>query len=122
MPLSMEFDRRRHRRFAVQPQYSHIMVRRANGDAIEGHLHDVSAGGIRFECDGELEAGENFDFEIELPGTRVPLRGQGSVIRNLDEDGVGHWSTAAKFEQFETRFEAASLIRFLEQGFLLRAA
>ncbi|MCH2161307.1 MAG: PilZ domain-containing protein [Phycisphaerales bacterium] len=123
MLKTLEFERRRHRRFAVHPQYSHVMVRRTNGHTLEGHLHDVSVGGFLFECDGTLDSGELFEFELQLPGTQTPLRGQGSVTRTLDgHDRFGPWSTAVKFEKFETRFEAASLTRFIEQGYLVRAA
>ena len=123
MPMSLEFERRRHRRFAVHPQYSHLMVRRQDGSVLEGHIHDVSVGGFLFECDGSLEAGECFEFELHLPGSDCPLRGEGSVTRALDDERqIGPWSTAAKFEKFETRFQAASLTRFLEQGYLVRAA
>ena len=123
MPMSLEFERRRHRRFAVHPQYSHLLVRRHNGTTLEGHIHDVSVGGILFECDGPLDDGECFEFELQLPGSDSPLRGEGSVIRGMDgEKHIGPWSTAAKFEKFETRFQAASLTRFIEQGYLVRAA
>ena len=123
MPMSLTFDRRRHRRFAVHPEYSHLKIRRKNGNAFEGHLYDVSVGGFKFECDGILDAGECFEFEIHLPGSESPIQGQGSVVRAIgEEQQIGPWPTAAKFEQFETRFQAASLTRFIEHGYLVRAA
>lgn len=118
-----DFDRRRHRRFTVHPQYSKISVTRRDGSVVEGHLYDVSAGGIRFDCDDRLECDEVIEFDLELPGTRTQLKGRARIARCEEEDlPVGPWIAAAKFERFQTRFESASLSRFLEQGWVLQAA
>ena len=118
-----EFNRRRHRRFNVLPQYSRICLCRRDGSVVEGHVHDVSAGGIRFECDVRLEGDEVIEFDLELPGTRTQINGRARITRCEEEDlPVGPWIAAAHFEHFQTRFESASLARYLEQGWVLQAA
>ena len=116
-------DRRRHRRIPVVPEYSRISLTRRDGSCIEGHVYDVSAGGIRFESDQLLAGEEVIEFDLELPGTRTRLNGRGRVIRCEDTDvSVGPWMTALQFERFQTQFESASLARFLDQGWVLQAA
>jgi hypothetical protein len=122
MRHSTEFNRRRHRRYSVLPQYSRISVIRRDGSVVEGHVHDVSAGGIRFECDDQLQGDEAIEFDLELPGTRRRLNGRARVARCEDQDVVGPWMTALRFEQFQTQFESASFARFLDQGWVLQAA
>lgn len=116
-------ERRRHRRFSVLPQYSRIQVTRTNGSVIEGHVYDVSASGVRFECDDRLRLDEMVEFTIELPGSTVPLSGKAHVVRGSDEhESIGPWSAAVEIEHFQTRFQSASLARFLDQGYLVQAA
>jgi hypothetical protein len=116
-------ERRRHRRYSVLPEYSRIQVMRPDGSVVEGHIHDVSASGMRFECDGHLACKEAIEFELELPGSSVPLRGKAHVVRGaLDHELVGPWIAAVEIDYFQTRFQTASLARFLDHGYLLQAA
>jgi hypothetical protein len=118
-----DIERRRHRRFSVLPQYSRIQVTRLNGAVVEGHVHDVSASGVRFECDDRLGLDEAVEFEIELPGSAIPLSGKAHVVRGADvDDAIGPWIAAVQIEHFQTRFQSASLARFLEKGYLVQAA
>ena len=118
-----QFDRRRHRRIPVVPEYSRISLTRRDGSVVEGHVHDLSAGGIRFESDQVLSGDEVIEFDLELPGTRTRLNGRARVIRCEDtEITVGPWMAALRFERFQTQFESASLARFLDQGWVLQAA
>ncbi|MAD19182.1 MAG: hypothetical protein CMJ52_03045 [Planctomycetaceae bacterium] len=116
-------DRRRHRRYAVRPMYSSIRLWDGNGRIIDGHIHDLAVGGVRFECDELLPEGARVRFEIELPGGAATLRGRASIIRLADEDvRTGSVILAAAFDRFETRIDGATLTRYLEQGCLLRSA
>lgn len=116
-------DRRRHRRYAVRPMYSSIRIRTENDRVLDGHIHDLAVGGVRFECDEPLPENAKVRFEIELPGGAATLRGRASIIRLADEDvRTGSVILAAAFDRFETRIDAGTLTRYLEQGCLLRAA
>ena len=116
-------DRRRHRRYAVQPMYAPIRLCTPGGSIVDGHVHDLAVGGVRFECDVDLDAGSQVAFEIELPGNAATIRGRARVLRLDDHDErTGTVILAAVFERFDTRIDAATLTRYLEQGCLLRAA
>lgn len=116
-------DRRRHRRFAVRPMFSSVRLRDDRGHLIDGHLHDISISGARFEADGELPQGTSVEFEIELPGRAATLRGRARVVRVIPPGRmVADHLIALEFERFDTRIESATLTRYLEQGSLLRAA
>jgi hypothetical protein len=116
-------DRRRHRRYAVRPMYSLIRLQTESGELVDGHIHDLAVGGVRFECDAPLPEGSRVRFEIELPGGAATLHGWASIIRIADEDTrTGTMVLAAAFERFDTRIESGTLTRYLEQGCLLRSA
>ena len=116
-------DRRRHRRYAVRPMYSMIRLQTETGGIVDGHIHDLAVGGVRFECDVPLPEGSRVRFEIELPGGAATLHGWASIIRIAEEDTrTGTMVLAAAFERFDTRIESGTLTRYLEQGCLLRAA
>lgn len=116
-------DRRRHRRFAVRPMFSAVRVRNETGEIVDGHLHDISISGARFEADGGLPEGTLVHFEIELPGRAATLRGRARVVREIPPGTlVADHLIALEFERFETRIDGATLTRYLEQGALLRAA
>ncbi|MFB0984729.1 MAG: PilZ domain-containing protein [Phycisphaerales bacterium] len=118
-----DHDRRRHRRYAVRPMYSLIRIQTESGELIDGHIHDLAVGGVRFECDVPLPEGSRVRFEIELPGGAATLHGWASIIRIADEDTrTGTMVLAAAFERFDTRIESGTLTRYLEQGCLLRSA
>ena len=116
-------DRRRHRRYAVRPMYAAVRVWNAEDHLVDGHLHDISVAGARFESDRGFEADERLRFEIELPGNAATLSGVARVVRQVVEhEATGDLLVAIEFERFETRIDAGTLTRYLEQGCLLRAA
>ena len=73
-------DRRRHTRYAVPTSYTGVSVRPTDGTEflLDGHAYDISIGGMRFELDKALEAGDRIVCRIELPGGGT-------------EDAVDHW-------------------------------
>ena len=103
--------------------YAPIRLCTPGGSIIDGFVHDVAVGGVRFECDLELDAGSEIAFEIELPANAATIRGRGRILRLDDYDETtGTVIHAAVFERFDTRIDSATLTRYLEQGCLLRVA
>ncbi len=116
-------ERRRHHRYSVAPMYSAIRARLDDGTIIDGHLRDISIGGASFESMIPMLAEARLRFEIELPGRAATLRGVARVVRSEREhEALDDCIVAIAFERFETRIDAATLTRYLEQGSLLRAA
>lgn len=116
-------DRRRHRRFAVAPMYGAIRIRTAEDEVMDGHLRDISISGAGFESSRSFELDERVRFEIELPARAATLRGFGRVVRiEREHEVLDDAIVAIEFERFETRIDAGTLTRYLEQGSLLRAA
>ncbi len=116
-------ERRRHRRYAVRPMHAGVRVWDGEGHVVDGHLNDISVTGARFESDRPFGADERLRFEIDLPGGAATLRGVCRVVRQVREDEVvGDLLVAIEFIRFDTRIDAATLTRYLEQGCLIRAA
>ena len=116
-------ERRRHPRYAVAPMYAGIRIRTADGGVMDGHLRDISVSGAGFESDRPFDVDQQVRFEIELPGRAATLRGVGRVVRvEREHEALDDTIVAIEFERFETRIDAATLTRYLEQGCLLRAA
>ena len=77
-------DRRRHERFTVDPMYSAVAVsplatsnRTSNGregehveghvdSQVDGHVYEISLGGIRLELDEPLPVGTRVSVEVTL--------------------------------------------------------
>ena len=67
--MSPEVDRRTHTRYALPSMYTTVSVVDENGTVIrEGHVYDISEGGMRFELDDALEPGSTVIVRIDLPG------------------------------------------------------
>ena len=122
MPTSN--DRRQHPRFTVDPMYSAILVRPvASGrskrcDPAEGHVYEVSLGGMRFELDEPLPVGTEIEVEVVLPGIVKPICANARVARVFDSiDDPGPRRIVAEFETFAAGARAA-LERYLGQNWL----
>jgi len=125
--MSVSQERRQHDRFTVDPMYSSVVVSPirkrsskplgargaaalapaagADADAAtqssEGHLYEVSLGGMRFELDEPVPAGARFRAEINLPGCGAPITVDARVVRVYDEvDDPGPRRMVAEFETF----------------------
>jgi len=69
--FEQKLNRRHFERFAVQPMYSEIAVDRVlegRMRRVEGHVYDVSEGGLRVELDERLDVGEHVNVSFVLPG------------------------------------------------------
>lgn len=121
-------ERRRHTRFRVAPMYTTVQVRRVDTSAGEspscdGHVYDISEGGIRFELDEAIPEGARIQVEIGLPGCRRLIEAFGKVVRvNTAEDDPGPRRMALMFDGFADAESRAALARYLDQRWCERAA
>ena len=81
-------NRRRHSRTTVVPAYTEIQVRPVGTPrfTLRGHVHDISAGGVRFELDNPLPNGSPVEIRIVLPAGadfegRRRVQASGKVLR-----------------------------------------
>lgn len=114
-------ERRRHTRFKVVPMYTHLVVHRAEatGPELDGHIYDISEGGVRFELDEPLDDGEFVTVEISLPGCQKLIQARGKVVRVNDaDDDPGPRRMALRFDAFVDEASRTALSRYLDQGWL----
>ena len=73
-------------------------------DGSRGTTRDVSATGLFFEIDDELEEGSVIDFRIELAASGRPIRltGQGEIVR-IERHGK---RTGVAVRMLDSRLEA----------------
>ncbi len=67
-----QINRRRFERFAVNPGYTSAGVRQHPDETTfttEGHIYDISEGGICFELDIPIEPGNTISMRIDIPST-----------------------------------------------------
>ncbi|MHC5113837.1 MAG: PilZ domain-containing protein [Planctomycetota bacterium] len=97
-------DQREHERFRLDPMYTNVMVRRAEGMTLRtlaGHVYDVSEAGARIELDEPLELGEEVSADLELPGGGPHVSVIGRVVWVNDTgDDPGPRRMALHFERF----------------------
>ncbi len=113
-------ERRAYPRFTVDPMYSAVHVVRAK-HAMDGHIYEVSLGGMRFELDRALPKGSNVEVTLELPGCLEPIRASGTIVRVFDRaDDPGPRRMVVEFESF-AKGARATLERYLAQKWLRSA-
>lgn len=119
--MAQSDDRRRHARFTVDPMYSSVVVTRG-GRREDGHVYDVSLGGMRLELDRPMPAGAEVDVEVHLPGCAEAIAARARVVRVYSAiDDPGPRRIAVEFESFEAGARA-TLERYLGQRWLRPAA
>jgi hypothetical protein len=106
---SYPINRREYERFAVNPGYTSTAVRLHPDEtefSSEGHIYDLSEGGICFELDIPIEPGSTISMRVDIPtssGDTGPGRAifvTGNVVWcDVDEPG------AAKMAMVITRFD-----------------
>ena len=123
-------NRRQYERFQVQTGYTSMALRRHPDEtefALEGHVYDISEGGVCFELDMPIDPGETVSIRIDLPLTgedRGPGRSvfvTGNIVWcDMEEPGATRMAMAV------TRFDRAGdrerLIKTLTTGHHLRVA
>lgn len=127
-------NRRTHERFAVNPGYTSMALRVHPDETefnLEGHVYDISEGGVCFELDRPIEPGQTVSIRIDLPqtneltsngigpGRAVFLTGN-IVWCDLDEPGASRMAMAVT--RFDRSGDRERLIRALTTGHHLRVA
>lgn len=96
--------RRGHERIRLQPMYTAVTAcptGRDNDVRLEGHVYDISKGGIRIELDEALDPGEVVALHLELPGASSVVEASASVVWVHDEhDDPGPRRMALQFTGF----------------------
>ena len=123
---AVSVDRRQFARFACPPMYTPVRARAGRGMSIvvqEGHVYDISEGGVRLELDEPLDIGAAVDLEIELPGGLGTVNVTGRIVRVFDAaDDPGPRRMAVQFERFRSSQEKTRLASAFGSGLLPRAA
>jgi len=128
-------ERRRFVRHALPPMYSPMALRTLDSErfAYEGHIYDLSEGGVQFEIDRPLSPGTRAGLRIELPGamafgrSRTPgpasdvgpgraVFALGTIVWLSDEE-FGPPRMAAVFNQFCRAGDRARLRLALAQAY-----
>ena len=103
--------RRGHERIRVQPMYTAVTACRSSQDndlRLEGHIYDISKGGIRIELDEALDPGEVVALHVELPGATSIVEASASVVWVHDEhDDPGPRRMALQFTGFPKNADRA---------------
>ena len=107
-PNTSGTGQRQHTRYTVPAMYSLIRARTRTEAhfAHNGHIYDVSLGGMRFELDDAIEPGTQLDVRAMLPGAEhVTFRATGTVVRlhNDDCDDRGPTRMGLAFERFKSQ-------------------
>lgn len=128
-----EFNRRRHERFQLVPQYTPVSVRFLDSEHFtqDGHAYNISEGGIQFELDRGIEPGTAVALQVTVPHdqwTECRDLGPGRsifVFANvvwLDDEEPGPARMAAVFTRYAREGDRERLIRQISGGRLRRAA
>jgi len=113
-PMNVE-DHRRYPRKAVKPGYAWLTLSR-DGRVYDGHLYDISMGGIRFELDEAVPAGSVVDVHLYLPTGRhgvTTIEARGQVVRYHDPEEVGPIRMGLAFTGMLTAGDAEALSSYL---------
>lgn len=112
-PSESSAERRSSPRRRLDAAYTLVRVTRSGSPGpptLEGHIYDISLGGVRFEVDAPLAVGEGVELELVLPGRqRTRLSGAGTVVRRHDREEVGPIRVGVMF----TRVDGEALARYL---------
>lgn len=121
-------NRRQFPRFQLEAAYAPMSITRAVDDApiSDGHVYDVSEGGLRFEADEPIAPGTAVDLRITLPtlsgqGDPGAIRVRANVVWIEDLDDPAPYRMAAVITAFATPADRDRLLTELRRG-LYRAA
>jgi hypothetical protein len=101
-----------------------VKLRSETEDALEGHIYDISRGGVCFELDGRIENGTPIFMKLSLPEWLLGLADgetdltsvhvKGTVVWNDDDEVPGPVRMAAVFTSFDTIAERDLFLRTLK--------
>jgi len=124
----MQTNRREFERFQTPPGYTPVSIRALDPQTtdLDGHVYDVSEGGIQFEIDQMLEVGTPIVIELKLPAAFGPesetVRATGAVIWSDNDEIDGPVRIAARFTGFARLDDRQRLIEGLVRRRFTRAA
>ncbi len=111
--------RREHERIRVQPMYTAVTAcpsDRGNDLRLEGHVYDISKGGVRIELDEALDPGEMVALQLVLPGAPSVVEASASVVWVHDEyDDPGPRRMALQFTGFPNNQHRDSLGDYIDR-------
>lgn len=129
--MSTAVNRRCFQRFTLEPMYTPVLVRVQGHEleAIEGHVYDISEGGVRFELDRAVPEGSEITLQVTLPttdpreiGPGRALSASGRVVWVDDSDGIPPVKMAAEFSRFVHADDRDRLIKAFSSGRFRMAA
>jgi c-di-GMP-binding flagellar brake protein YcgR len=109
---------RRFTRFQVPAMYTLLRVSEPGDQAFRwnGHIYDLSLGGMRFELDEGLTPGREVELRAMLPGaSHLTFRAKGRVVRlhNSDEQDRGPVRMGLCFSEFKSRLDYERVANYL---------
>ena len=111
--------RREHERIRVQPMYTAVTAcpsGRDNDLPLEGHVYDISRGGVRIELDEPLDPGEVVALRLVLPGAASAVEASASVVWVHDEhDDPGPRRMALRFTGFPNNADSDRLGDYIDR-------
>ena len=119
-------QRRDHMRIRVQPMYTAVTACLSDRDEplrLDGHVYDISKGGVRIELDQALDPGETVALHLDLPGATSVVEVSASVVWVHDEDDdPGPRRMALKFNGFPDNADRDRLGDYIDREGGRRAA
>ena len=114
-------------RVSVEAMYTeiHVRTRGKRNYQWQGHVYDVSATGLRFELDEQLEAGAEIEIRATLPGesAKTTFRANGRIVRLHDDaEERGPMRMGMRFTSFPDSTQYDHLRRYVDQGNARQAA
>ncbi len=114
-----EKKRRGHERIRMHPMYTAVTAcpsKRGDGLRLEGHVYDISMGGVRIELDQPLDPGEIVALHLLLPGAQSPVQASASVVWVHDEhDDPGPRRMALQFTDFPNDADRSRLGDYIKR-------
>ena len=103
----------------MQPMYTAVtacLSDRGDDLRLEGHVYDISRGGVRIELDRPLDPGEVVALHLVLPGTQSPVHASASVVWVHDEDDdPGPRRMALQFTGFPNNADRDRLSDYIDR-------
>tara|TARA_E500000318_G_scaffold90595_1_gene88563 strand:- start:2414 stop:2806 length:393 start_codon:yes stop_codon:yes gene_type:complete len=123
-------NRRQFERFMLEPGYTGALARVHPEEEVfvrEGHVYDISEGGVCFEMDEPIEPGRTISLRIDLPmkGTECGADRSVFVTGNVvwcDSDEIGPVRMALAITRFDRAGDKGRMLRALTSQRYLRAA